>query len=349
MNRKELIETLDLVRHGCEHAHPSIPVFSNFMFDNDVVIGSRDGFAVMAPCKAGMSFGVHAKTLLDLLKNTHVNDINFEMDDENVLMKAGRSRIKLPFNLKDDYPFIEPEDEKWKVILEIDEHTLEGLELCLTTASNDSVMAGFMGITLVGGNPVYLYSSDGDSISRYKLSIEPLDDDIYITMPVDFCQQILRVAETTQCKAGSIFLNNEMAVAEFGNDYKIISSVIQVDNPADFDGEINKAMNAEPKFMEAPKGFHHALNRARVLAEAEGRPTVIKVDGNKMRMVTETHMGVVRDSLKVKGDHKAIEVSVAPHLVYRAINLCDEFALFEGCTVYRKGSELLQLIANLEE
>lgn len=347
MLRKELLEVLDLVKPALSSDGLVSSVFSNFCFTNGQVYAYQDKLGIVGPCAVEDTFGVNGKVFMELLRASSAAEVEITLDKENVLVKNGRSKMKLPFVKKDEFLFEEPEQETWQIILDINDELLQAFELCLHTAADDSTMPGFMGLTIKGGADCRIYSCDGDSLSQFDLSVKGAPQVLY-TMPSEFAEAVLKIAEATACNVGQLYVNNEWALVEFGNDYKVYGRIIQIADPYDHESQMQRIMSRKPKFIEIPEGMGDALSRARVVADIESKPTVIKVSGGKAEMVTDTHMGVVRDSFRIDKGQKDVEASVFAKLIQRGVTACDRFALFDDCTVYKREDGYTLLIANYE-
>lgn len=346
MNRAGLIATLDLLKPALSKDN-IVPVFTNFCFDAGTVHAYKDSLGISAPCEINDTFAVHGRTFMELLAASSSKEIDIVLDKENVLLKAGKSKMKLPFLEKDEFAFEEPENEQWTIIADIDEHFLTGLELCLISASSDYTMPAFMGVTIKGGKNVYLYSCDGDSLSRYQLDSWNASDEMYV-LPRDFCEALIAIAEKTGFKAGQFYCNSEWAVAEMGNNFKLFGRIIENPDPMDFEAHIKRMMKASPTFVEIPDALDASLDRAEVVGNPESKSTSLKVEGGKLIINTETTVGEVKDSIRLDG-HPDIEASVSASVIHRAVKVCDQFALTENCTMYRKGDDYFLIIGNYSE
>lgn len=346
MNRKALLHTLDMVRPALA-SEMLVPIFTNFCFDKTVVYAYKDNLGIVAPCDIGETFAVSGKTLIELLSASSSADVELELDRDHVLIKAGKSKMKLPFLGKDEFIFEEPESEQWEIMLDISPEMLSAVELCLVTASNDSTMPAFMGVTVKGGKGVTLYSCDGDALSRYKLSAK-VTPDVQFNIPIEFCDAVLKIAEKSGTRYGQLYVNSEWAMAEMGNNIKIVGRIVDNPDPLNFEVQIKKSIKTDPTFVGIPESLQAALTRARVVADPEGKPTVLTVNEGKLGISTETHLGNVHDNIKVDKDHPSVEASVSAKLVQRAMSICSEFSLHENCTIYRKGDEFLLVVGNLE-
>ena len=93
-------------------------------------------------------------------------------------------------------------------------------------------------------------------------------------------------------------------------------------------------------------GIQAALARARVLADPESQKTVMTVEDGKLKLNTTTYMGVIKDTLTIRG-HQDVIAEVNASLVQRAIGHCSTMAIFDNCTVFREGEKILQVLSNM--
>lgn len=348
MNRKHLLETLELVRPALSD-HNLVPIYQNFIFENKQVYACMDKLTILAPYpEINDVFAVNGKTFIELLRTSTAEDVELTLDKENVLLKNGRSKMKLPYLDKSEFLFEEPEQEKWDIIIDIDKKLIRAFELCLLTAAIDATMGRFLGVTIKGGDSLNMYSCDNDGLSQYKLSSKP-HPNVCLQLSNEFAEAVLRIAEKTTCDSGQLYINGDWALAEFGNDYKVYGRILVPDEPFDHEKGIRDNLQGnKPTWVEIPDGLVDCLNRARVVADVESKPTIITVKDNKMELITETHIGVVKDALKI-GKHPDVEASVAAKVIHRAAGTCEEFALFENCTVYRREEGFFLIVGNYSE
>lgn len=344
MKRSELVTTLDLVGHALA-SHDLVPMFKCFTFDSKYVTAYSDAIAIMAPCETKDTFALNGSTLLGLLKNSHADEVEFSIQDkQDVSIKTGKSRFKMPYFTKNEFLFEVPKD-KWTSRLPLDENLLSGLSACLLTSSKDLAQPAWLGVHLrETAKNVALYSTDGDAITKFQTKVKASSTPPCL-MPNIFCEAVLRTCKETECKTGFIGLNDEWAMAELDTGYTIYGRFPPVDNLVDFEGEIKAAMTEKPEFVGVPKELDHALSRARVIADPESAKTVLDIADGRLRLSTETQMGVVTDTLTCKHPNVTAEVSAA--MVQRAIGLCNEIAILEGCTVYRDGATLFMVVSNM--
>jgi DNA polymerase III sliding clamp (beta) subunit (PCNA family) len=345
MKRTELVKTLDLVSHALA-SHDLVPMFKCFTFDSKYVTAYSDAIAIMAPRETVDAFALNGTTLLGLLKNSHSDDVEFSIQDkQDVGIKTGKSRFRMPYFTKEEFLFEVPKD-KWFSKLPIDDHLLAGLSACLLTSSTDLAQPAWLGVHLrETAKNVALYSTDGDAITKYQTKVKASSTPACL-MPNIFCEAVLRTCKETECKSGFIGLNDEWAMAELNTGYSIYGRLIKVDDALDFEAEIKNTLKGKPEFAAVPRALDHALSRARVIADPESAKTVLDLNGGKLRLSTETQMGLVNDTVPFPADYD-ISIDVSAAMVQRAVGLCNEMAIMEGCTVYRDGATLFMIVSNM--
>jgi DNA polymerase III sliding clamp (beta) subunit (PCNA family) len=343
MNRTELVAKLELVSYALAQNN-LVPVFECFCFNTKTVSCYNDALAIIAPCKTKDAFAVNGSTLLGLLKNSHADEVEFSIENkEDVSIKTGKSRFKLPYFTKNEFLF-EPVDDTWDNSLPIDEAFLKGLEACLLTSSRDLAQPAWLGVSLQPkGKRMALYSCDGDGVTRHVTGTKATD--VTAMLPNAFCEAVLRTCKETDCKTGTLSINADWAKADLGA-YIILGRLIEISTPVDFEHEIENTLKGEPAFIPLPKGLDHALSRARVIADPESAKTSLEVGEGKLYLYTETQMGLVKDVLPCP-KHAEVTADVFAAMVQRAIGLCDEIAILDGCTVYRQGETLFMVVSNM--
>jgi len=343
MIRSELVGILELVGRALAD-QPMVPIFTCYCFTGTHVLAYNDAIGIVAPCQSKEVFAVNGKTLLGLLKNSLAKDVEFTLEEHDCVIKAGRSTFRLPWFKQDEFLFEEPTD-KWLAKIAINDEMLWGLSACLQTASKDNTQNALMGVCLNGVQHT-LYSCDGDAVTRYTLN-KNQKSAIVAMIPSAFVETVLKIAEVVDAVVGAweLDVNHEWAKAVIG-EYVVYGRLIENAEPFDHAKEIKNTIEVMPEFTPIPKGLSHALARALVVGAPESKPTRLMVRDGRLRLLTEGAMGVVRDSLQYV--HRSeVQANVNAEFVQRAIGLCDEMAILENCTVYKKGTVLFQLIGNM--
>ena len=353
MNRQSLVTILEMLKPALAD-NQLIAVFQCYQFTRKRVLSYNDALGIATNCHTDHAFAVNGEILLGLLKNSNSEDVVLSpmvSGDENELhVKAGRSTFKLPFFTEDEFLFEEPAD-KWDVVIPITKKLCDGIESCLSTTSKSEAQPAFMGVCLRQTNKsVMLYSTDGDAITSYNTGIEPSKVVNYSLIKVDdlmlsnaFCEALLKLSNES---SGELFLNKEWAKAVLDNGYTIYGRLMVIDNPVDHEGAIKHTIKTDPAYFPIPDELEPALSRARILADQESAKTAISIENGRLKLVTETRMGVVRDSIAIR-DVGSVEANVSAELLHRIVQQCTRMAVMDNCTAFSKDDELFQLVSNL--
>lgn len=345
MNRADLVQKLELTGRALA-SHNLVPMFQCFCFDGETVSAYDDSLGIVVPCKTPQPFALNGSTLLGLLKNSHSEEVEFSLEDKSeVSIKSDKSRFKMPYFGSDDFLFKHP-DAEWVTRLSINEDLLRGVDACLLTSSRDMAQPKLLGVNLTAYQKgMALYSCDGDAITRYVIGGKATKGANFL-LPNAFCEALLQITKETKTAKGALCINAEWAYAALDNNYEIYGRLIEVDAPVDYEELITKTINGEVKFLPVPKGLDHALSRARVIADPESAKTTLNVNEGKLRLTTETHMGLVKDVLTFDCAYEIV-TNVSATMVQRAIGLCDEMAILDRCTVYKHATNLLMVVSNM--
>ena len=328
MDRVELVKKLDLVGRALA-TNDMVQIMKCFAFTGTEVIADNDALAIVSPCETTEKFVVNGQVLLGLLSASSSEEVDFTIDGYEVIVRAGRSTFKLPFQSIEDFPFQRPEIKKWDVITT----EIEGLEPCLETSSKDLTQLAFAGVLLNGK----LYSSDGDALTSYTLSHPPKQLQPYM-MSTQFCDTVLRIGEKTEAEMTTIFLAPGWACAKIGSggsgipEYEVWGKLLDPP-PVDFEEKIAEMIGGTIDVVTIPKGLEAALKRARVIADPEGKPTQLTVTSNgKLKIVTDNSLGVVSDVLPF-AQHE-VTALVSAQLMQRSIRLTHQMLIFENCCIF---------------
>jgi DNA polymerase III sliding clamp (beta) subunit (PCNA family) len=348
MKREELLDTLDLVRPALSSKN-LVPIYTTFCFTDETVFACNDIITIIAPFKSGIVAGVHGETLIGLLSNSKAKNVTMDLSENSLLVKVGSSKINLPVFPEDDFLFNEADvDSDWMVSLNIDKNLLMGFECCLITSSQDLALPALMGVTLLStGATCHLYSCDGDALSRFAVGKAKGKCSEHLTMPSEFCRAVLKITSKFKIDEGTLEVNKDWAKATLSNGYIIYGRTIYKKDPLDYEAAIKKSVGKSPQFFDAPSNLVDALARAAVIVNKETMETSLSISDGKIYLKTESSLGVVKDSVAFDGDHEDIDVLVNAASIQRALQVCNEISVREGCTIYKNKDVFLQILGNI--
>lgn len=338
MNRSELVKTLELVKPALATTN-MVPIFQCFTFDGDAVAAYDDTIAIQGPVDAGDTpFAIHGNTLLGLLSNSSAEEVNFDFKGDTAILTLGKTVSKLPFSPEENFIFNPPGDN-FTAKVPFTPSLAEAIKMCLETVSSDATQAALLGVTIQGDK---LYSCNGDALTRVHLKHGGKGR---VLMSTQFCSAVIKLWSTLAITKGTLHFSDEWVFANFG-DWKVWGRILEVQDPIDFEALIKKTIKTKTSTLALPDGFEEALSRARVLADPESQKTVITVAKGKVKMLTETHMGEIKDELTLKG-HPDVDANVNASHLQRAIGYCDQIAFLDNCTVLEKAPDVLLLVSNM--
>jgi len=337
MDRAELVQTLELVKPALA-ATNMIPIFQCFTFTGGFVSSYNDTIAILGPADTEESFGIHGNTLLGLLSNSHAETLNLSLEHDTAILKLGKTVSKLPFQPKENFLFKEPKDD-WDFKLQVTESFVEALRLCLETVSSDTTQAALLGITLEND---LMYSCNGDCLTRIKLKNKAKNR---VLLPTAFCEAVVRLWSSLTMTGGFLRFNTDWVFADFGA-WAVYGRILEISEPIDFVKLIKSTVQGVPiQHPAIPDGFSEALSRARVLADPESQKTIVTVTKNKMMLLTETHMGEIKDDFKLEG-HPDVIVNINANHLQKALESCEKIAILEKCIIL-EAPDVFKLVSNM--
>jgi DNA polymerase III sliding clamp (beta) subunit (PCNA family) len=327
-----------------------VPMLQCFQFNGKLVVGTDGAVGVEIPFKTERPFAVNGKVLLGLLSNSQAEEVDFTLEGTEAVVRAGKSVFKLPYLAASDFMFCGDDKMKPLATLPITEELLQGLENCLVTSSRDQSQQALMGVTIHDDKKagVQLCSCDGDALTRFNTNVKAtgMTD---VMLPNQFCAALIKIGkEVGLGKAASLAVNKEWAKATLGGGHIVHGRVIENDNPLNHDDVIKRVLKGSPKFVKAPDGLAEALSRAQVVTRTETAKTVLTVEGGKLKLLTITHIGEVKDTVSLSG-HPDVTADVSAEILARTLHVGDELVITDRCVAYRSGEKLLQVISNVSK
>lgn len=343
MKRDELLKSLEIVGYALATDN-LVPMWQNYMFQNNTVLAYNNSIGIVGYAKIDDEFACHGDTLVGLVRASTGETIDLKIIDNDLTIKSGRSTFKLPWMKKADFLFEEPKGE-WAIKLPINDALLIAVDACLRTASKDLTQRALATICLTRtAGKLMLYSCNGDAVTACPLGDIKNNTSSYL-MPTALCKAIIRAAKETETTSGELLLNDEWACAELAG-FTLYGQLIQKSDSLDHAKLIKDTVRGEPTFVPIPEGLRPALQRAMVVTERETAPTVLTVEAGRLKLLSQTKLGTVRDSIAVPSPLPPVTASVSASMLNDALELCTEIAILENCCVL-KGDKLSVLLSNM--
>lgn len=337
MNRAELVKTLELIKPALATTN-MVPIFQCFNFMEGSVSAYNDIIAIIGPSEFDWACGINGTTLLGLLSNSKVDDLEISLERDTATLKLGKTVSKFPFFTHEEMIFTAP-DDKWDLKISLTESFANALTMCLETVSTDETQPKLHGITIKNDR---MFSCNGDTITRVQLKTGSKKQ---IQMPTPFCSAVLKLWSSLSMTKGSIQFSDEWVFANLG-EWAVYGRILEITDPIDFDKLIKSTLKSDVPVQPVPTNLSEALSRARVLSDPESQKTMATIEKGKITLLTETHMGEIKDILILKG-HPDVVASVNAAHLQKALQYCDQIAFHENCVVLEQGDDVLQLVSNM--
>jgi len=341
MEREELLEVLSLCK-GSLSAQEFIPIQTHFCFTGNSVYAYNDVQCVEVEIETDLNCGLQGKMLYSVLSSYNQSEVDLTQDDGHVLIKAGKTKTKLPLLPSSDFVFEYPDDSQDTLKIKVDTTFLYGLKKCLISVGTDPRCPEEMGVTVsIDGADGYLYSTDNVTISRYKLPIKVLGGKFVnnISLPKEFCQTLLSLTEVLGDEEVILTVGDgSFAKADINESEAILfTRLIGNMDAIDFDGMINSHVTQEVMngAVAITDDFVVSLERANlILASKEviDGATEFKITPDCVSLHTESASGELDDSLDVSTG-KTLSFSASPFFLSRACKNCETIVFADEAIV----------------
>lgn len=351
MQRLELLDILDLAKPALA-AKDFIPIFTYFCFDRHNVFAYNDLVGIQVPCETPISGAVAGERLMALLRTHESGKVNFKQDSsgEELQIKVGNvTWIRLPFLPPDDFLFEFPQIKtKFKIIL--NDSFVEGLKSCLVSSSEDTSRPDTMGITLVLGEQIILYSTDNQTLTEYFVDMDGIKSEAdrrVLVLSSDFCSVLLSLYRALdEGEEAILYIEKKHLIAEFGDclAYCRLSPFLTPPDHAKTVGHYLKGVRKKD-FISIPKGFSGALERSVLLLDPAQRSICdFSISEGSLTLSTSSYLGKSRDLFKLKVALVDIAVLVDPRFLLRVMDFAESMCFKKHCVILRGGANYLHLV-----
>ena len=329
-----------------------IPIFSHYCFDGESVTGYNDTLCIQFNFNSGVNGAIRGDLLQGLVQGSDEKEIKFKQTENNIEATLGKTKSKLPFLPEEDFLHTDLFEEDLELVeVKLNEDFLNGLKKCLPTVSNDTARPAMMGVTLkLTNNSNYLYSTDTNSISRYKLNTSS-EKEGEVIMPTEFCLSLISMKDYFEEEDDiELLISPTFTFAEFSDGSFILGRLIDSQDGIDIQQVIDDSYDSEELTQEIPEAFDTCLERSFLFNKVGKGPGVsLKVEkGKLLHLETITDLGEVKDVVKLKEKTPDIEVLCSPEFLLRGSSLCDAISIQNMCVVFKENDNYLHLVANKE-
>lgn len=351
LKREDFLRVLNLVKPALA-AQSFVPILTHFLLKPDRVLAYNDVQGIEAGFAVGLDCAVPGELLTKILNNLKAEEVLCSMLEGQVLVSAGRSRLKMSFLPAANFPFKFP-DTPPVTRLQLNPDFIRGLTKCLTSVGSDPTRPEQLGVTLTPGP--CLYATDNHTISKYKVLEADADftqlKDQVVILPFFFCEQLISLAAAYSDQQACLDLYTGAAVATVGKARCFTKLAVDLE-PLDFDKIIKKHVSesevAELE-CEVPDDFDAAFDRALLVLSGEtDKTTRVTLDGKRLFLLSSSSTNEVRDQITLGKEYKAeADFLVDPVLVARGLKVSSKAAFMPKVFVLRDLSgQFLHLIAH---
>lgn len=367
LDRKDVLSALARTNAGLAEAD-LIPILTHYWFTGEEVMTYNDQLAVSVHMPTKFVGSAPGDVLYSVLSKADSETVTLGTNENYLQIKfdKGKSSVKLPSYGPKEFLFEIPEpidDEDYWLKVKNDE-LIAAILVCMQSLGSHVSQPERRGITLTlhGKNRLYLYSTDGRTISRAEIEFEgnlPFSDDVIL--PESFCKQMLEY-EVNEIDRLEINEEEGYALLVVGSEDECVKSrvfgrLMSDPNPPDFHRifDLHLPDDIENDMMPFPKKLEAALERSLIIvAKAAEYKSILTVDrkreGNVMKIHTESNFGEVVDRFNV--DKKVPKVRARIDLKAMALtqktasDIFDQMYVDTEVVILAKAGRMFHMIAN---
>jgi DNA polymerase III sliding clamp (beta) subunit (PCNA family) len=326
MHRETLISLLEQVQPALS-ARQLQPVMGHYWFTGKNLMAFNGDIAISVACPTEFK-GAVAPVVLQILKTHRANEVTFEPNDDVLVVKAGRSRIKLPMIGADVFTdvFTMPKFKE-KEPLEIDPSKfMRAITSVCMSLGEDTSRSDYMGITFMRREKGFdLYATDLATLSHAFLRMKAVPDwEERFIMSRHFARQLVKIGEG----ATAIKMEITDGYSMFENHgVRLWGRLEEIDRPLDWATimEQNFSTKAKNGVSEIPARLAMMLDRACIITEGtiDKTRTQISCVKSKMKLDSVSERGEMHDVLDVGEQQRDVDVSVDPRRVRDGVEKFD--------------------------
>jgi len=161
-NRLDLLTVLDSLKPGLSNREET-----SYLFMKDRIATYNDELCLVADYPIGFEGSVRAEELYKLLMKTSAKEINLDLEEQQLKVKAGKSSFGLAYRegseIQEKVESLKHKELKWRPL---SKELKDAMVLCSFSASKDMTKPALTGVYVGGGE---VLSSDNYRISWYKV------------------------------------------------------------------------------------------------------------------------------------------------------------------------------------
>ena len=351
MNRQELQEALNLCKSSLS-TQEFIPVLTHFCFTGESVYAYNDFQCIEVDFPSDLNCAIPGQFLTKLLDSYTSEDITMTMDDNVVVVKSGRSTVKIPVLDSDQFIYSLPDGAGDLATLKIDSRFLSGMSKCLLSVGDNAVRPEEMGITLDAGDTDYLFSTDNNTISRYDVKFNITQGELKdkVILPTAFCEDLLRITDQLGDEEVNLVIGKDYVFADINDsEVTIFTKLIDDLKIMDYRSLLKQLVKPEDmtKFQTVPEDLVLALDRSQlILSKEEDRMTKFELSGTNCSINSHSVYGDSDDEIELAKENVDCTFWVDPKYLSRAAKVCTKILFKEEVLLFQEGN-FLHLVSHV--
>lgn len=303
-DRKKLIEVLARVQPGLA-SKEVIAQSNSFVFQDGIVYTYNDEVAVQCPVKVDFNGAVKADELFKLLNMAKGEWASLSREDDELLIKAGRTKAGIRIEKKITLPLEELGSPKsWKTL---NPKAFEAIEFCMFSVSRDMSKPVLTCVNIQGNK---IESSDGYRATNFFFDGDkgsfPSDDNLMI--PGSSCVPLVKYSgmHRYSITKGWVHFKDKHGV--------IFSCRCYSDNYPSIDKLFSSARESVEQTVELPVALLDAIQRASIMTKDKDilkESVELKFNRNQLTVRGEGDVGWVEERIKLKEPIKGDSFSFA--------------------------------------
>ncbi|MEA2056400.1 MAG: DNA polymerase III subunit beta [Patescibacteria group bacterium] len=309
LKKKRVKNGLNFLKNSIP-SNPQLPILSNIRLklqEKTLTLSATDLYLgvktrVEVSCKGELDLVVPGSTFKDLIYSFENKEIHLEKKDKSIIIKAGSSKVNIPFQNSDEYPdFPKVEGEEFKLKAK----TLEEIKnLVSFAASSDQARPVLTTVLLkCSKQGLEAVATDGFRLAVLKFDELKTNKEKALLIPVKALNEVSRIVSQTNASEAVLQVSEELKQIKFKvESTEIFVRLIEGDFPP-YEKIIPSSFSSELKIEG--KRFKKELSRAYILAKESSSIVRLKFEKELLEIKTaSTALGKYRGEMEVKNKQK---------------------------------------------
>lgn len=264
---------------------------------------------------------IEAKMFFEFIRKMPSDDIVIESTDNQVIIKSGKSEIKLSTKNKDEFPVLPEIIKSNKVTIsqfslrEMIRQTIHSI----STNESSKLMTGEL--FEINGDELKVTSLDGYRISIRKVTLKESYPSIKVVIPGKTLNEITKIINGGIEDDVNIYFDEKHVLFEF-DDTIVMSRLIEgeyykIDQMLSGDYETKVVINKSELFG--------CLDRATLLIrDSEKKPIVLNISNNNLELEVNSTLGSMDEDIEIIKDGPDIMIAFNPKFLMDALKVIDD-------------------------